>query len=113
MTNFWHRLFNPHCAHCAEERICKSCDMLERLLEKERIEKQQLLDKLLKEPTPEPVREEDREIKPIQPGGMPWRVRKALLENESKVEARLKKQEEEKKAKIAELEKALEIEDVS
>lgn len=92
MINWIHRLLNPHCKYCLEEKldslICKSCETLKQQLEIANFEKEKLLNRLLEKPIVEeaPVQ---NELKPIQPRTVPWHVRKQMLENESRESARL------------------------
>lgn len=83
VANFFHRLFNPHCAQCREDAHCKNCDTLREILNEERYEKRRLIDKLLpNEPeqmpvaTPAPLQ--------LRKQYVPWRVRAAELEQEDK-----------------------------
>jgi hypothetical protein len=102
LTNWLHRFLNPHCEVCelrerereereAEARICKSCEFLRLELAKEREVSKRLLDSILTsqqvsatvstEPVPEPIS-----------SYVPWHVRKARLEEKSRVEAMQSKQ---------------------
>lgn len=68
-----------------EEKVCQSCETLRQQLEFSNYEKTQLLNKLLKEPEPEPKPIEAPQI--TRPRGIPWRVRQQLLEQEDRVKA--------------------------
>lgn len=86
MFHWLHRLFNPHCEHCYEERQCKSCEVLQRELENERREKQQLIKKLLF-PEPNVTPEPETEFKPVVSTHIPWSVTRQRLESADRAEA--------------------------
>ena len=99
MLNFIHRLLNPHCEHCAQERrekreelkdnkVCASCETLQRQLEIKNHECEQLLDKLLKEPEA-PVTQSAPPISQVKPRTVPWAVRRQMLEAEDRKKAEL------------------------
>ena len=68
-----------------EEKVCASCETLRQQLEFSNYEKTQLLNKLLKEPEPEPKQPEAPQI--TRPRSIPWNVRRQLLEQEDRVKA--------------------------
>lgn len=86
-----HRLFNPHCEHCREEReesrVCSSCETLKSQLESVNHEKNKLLDRLLEKPVLEATTQPEREI--TKPINIPWNVRRQMLEREDRERARL------------------------
>lgn len=90
MSNFIHRLINPHCEHCKEERedsrICSSCETLRAQLELANYDKGRLLDRLLEKPGIE-VPSKLAEI--TRPQTVPWNVRRQMLEKEDREKARL------------------------
>ena len=93
MTNWFHKLFNPHCPSCYENdkdnKVCQSCETLKIMLEQSNYEKKQLLDKLLN-----PIQSEKSvpvEYEPIQPKNIPWAVRRQMLEAEDRIKAKLMK----------------------
>lgn len=91
MANFIHRFLNPHCAHCATEKICNACEVLQMELERLRRENERLLDILLVKPVKEePIHTED--LKAVLPKNIPWRTRQQMLENEDREKAKLLKQ---------------------
>jgi hypothetical protein len=104
------RLTEPVCETCevlkaelAEFRNhikqpCNSCEILKVELESERHEKRRLLDKLLFPPEPKPELELE-EIKPHLPRHTPWSIRQALLEKESREEAKVLAELEARKPK--------------
>lgn len=115
MLNFFHKLFNPHCPHCAEQKqedkVCSSCETLKEQLAVANAEKKQLLDYVLM-PDPNTIHhspeKDDDELQPIQPKVVPWRVRRQMLEDEDRKKALLEKEQKAEQAKaIAELEKNL------
>ena len=87
MSNWVHRLFNPHCEHCLDERVCKSCETLKEQLESVNHEKNKLLDKLLTPPVAEVVAGPVREV--TTPVNVPWNVRRQMLEREDRERAKL------------------------
>lgn len=68
-----------------EEKVCASCETLRQQLEFSNYEKTQLLNKLLKDPAPEPKPAEAPQI--TRPRNIPWNVRRQLLEQEDRVKA--------------------------
>lgn len=48
MFHWLHHLFNPHCVSCVEERQCRQCELLLTLLERERVDKNKLIEALVK-----------------------------------------------------------------
>lgn len=92
IREFFHHLFNPHCHHCAEEKeqasVCRSCEILKLQLEIANIEKQKLLDALLRrdEPVAPPVQENI----PIRPRHVSWPVRRQMLEAEDRKAAQVR-----------------------
>lgn len=68
-----------------DEKVCQSCETLKAQLEIANYEKSQLLNKLLKEPEPEPVAPQPPMI--TRPRQMSWNVRRQLLEQEDRVKA--------------------------
>ncbi len=73
MFKWLHHLLNPHCPHCEQLEICKSCEVLERQLEIERARSNLLLDRVagvnqVSQRTPPELedRETEEELKPIR-----------------------------------------------
>lgn len=91
MTNFFHRLFNPHCSSCYENekdnKICQSCETLKTQLDISNFEKKQLLERLLNPIQPE--KPEPVEYEPIPNKNVPWNVRRQMLEAEDREKAKL------------------------
>lgn len=101
-----HRLLHPHCAECNLEKECRNCDVLRQLLEVEKFENKQLLERLLH--VPEVERKVNEEVfKPIHTSPISLRVRREMLENEDRVKARLMKEKEEEMKSIDVLENEL------
>jgi hypothetical protein len=74
---------------------CATCEILREQLHKSEAERKDLLHRLLDKATPEPlVQPEEKELKPITPQFVPWRVRQQMLEAEDKRRAELLKQNE-------------------
>lgn len=89
MSNFFHRLFNPHCPHCIEEaernKKCDTCDVLRIQLELANMQNQQLLDRL----TARPVEVQSGPPVPIsRPKHVSWSVRRQMLEQADREKAR-------------------------
>jgi hypothetical protein len=106
MIKFFHHLFNPHCPECAAEKSCHSCETLRGLLDHEKHEKQQLLDRLLERPKEEVIVQQEVPKSNV----MSWKLRKSILEADDRKKAELLKKlaEESKLAKEnEELEKEL------
>jgi len=89
MANWFHKLLNPHCEHCADELIdkefCSSCETLR--AENARLIRynEKLLDSLLTKNSPElEIKSDIKDIQPIGPKYIPWRLKKQLLETESR-----------------------------
>lgn len=108
MSNWIHRLFNPHCSHClserAESKVCPSCETLKAQLERVTYENQKLLDRIL---TPPVIKEEQPKLVEMSiPKNIPWNVRRQMLEAEDREKAKLLRNAP---VPIEELEKELEI----
>lgn len=92
MKNIFHEFLNPHCEHCKEARedskVCASCEVLKLEIERLRIENTRLLDRILEKPKEE-VRISTEDLKPIMPRNISWNVRKQMLENESRAQAKI------------------------
>lgn len=104
MSNWFHRFFNPHCEHCAEERhenkICSSCETLRSLLESERYEKKQLLDLIVEKNKPIQEQAAPTNPEPIRPRFIPWDSRRQMLEQEDRAKAKIIQQQKELEEKI-------------
>ena len=84
---------------------CNVCEVLRSQLDKVESERRELLQKLLAQSEPPPSSQErEKELRPILPQHVPWRVRQQMLEAEYRAQARLMK---EKQKEISELEKEL------
>lgn len=109
MTNWIHRLLNPHCPHCIEEdernMVCPTCEVLKQQLDVANTECHNLLNRLTAKPEPEPIKEPPQVT---MPRSIPWSVRRQMLEAEDRERARLMR-EAPKPASTEELEKELEI----
>jgi len=110
MSNWIHRLLNPHCPHCAEEyerdMVCPSCEILKQQLDVANLEIRRLLDKILEKPQPESIKPPP-EITP--PRNVPWSVRRQMLEAEDREKARLMREAPKPTVSTEELEKELNI----
>lgn len=114
LGNFFHRLFNPHCPDCKlqqdEERTCKNCDTLRQLLEVEKFENKQLLDRILYIPKErnEPPSELPR---PVQIGQhTSLRIRREMMEREDRVAAQKLRDKEHEMQSTESLEQELLLE---
>ncbi len=100
--DWWHKLRNPHCQHCIDERreakICASCEVLQLQVAKLQYENERLLNRLLDKPVEE-VKTDTTEFKPVMPK-LPWRARQAMLEREDRHTAKLNKMKSEAIGKI-------------
>ena len=110
MSNWFHRFFNPHCPHCAEELkdelVCPSCETLKTQLERLTYENTKLLDRLLKEP--EKVEVSQKPVEVTVPRNVPWNVRRQMLEAEDRERAKLMKAAPQP-VSVEDLEKELDI----
>jgi hypothetical protein len=122
MVRWLHHLFQPHCRECLDElhekNRCEVCEELRSILNNERHEKKQLLDAIIAyvdsknlKPELEPTT-----IEPVLPRIIPWRVKQQILEEQSRREADIRRQQREEEAKanmnpvsIEQLEKELAI----
>jgi len=87
---WFHHLFNPHCVECLHEQQCKNCEVLRQLLEVEKRENKQLLDRLLKEPEKiESV--EISDYNPVRTTTASLKERRRLLEQEAIKRAQVEK----------------------
>lgn len=96
MANWLHRLLNPHCPDCIndreEKKFCQSCETLNMQLARVTEENKFLLNKLL---TPETMivvdnkKEDDKVILPRTHN--PWRVKQQMLETEDREKAKIMK----------------------
>lgn len=90
MSNWLHRLLNPHCSTCHDEcellKVCNSCEILKAQLDVTLREKDRLLSKLLDD-TPKSISQQPME--PTKPINIPWNVRRQMLEAEDREKARL------------------------
>jgi hypothetical protein len=105
MTNFFHRLFNPHCPDCRADAICESCETLRIEIARLRDENTKLLDRILEKPT-SPVAQEVAPMK-VPPRNVPWNVRRQMLEAEDRERAKLMAQVT--KTDVTDLEKELDV----
>jgi len=99
LSDFIHKLFNPHCEHCTHEaelkyerekeaKYCHSCDTLKQLLDTEIREKERLLQIIIDRNTEKVEPKIDtREMKPLGRPYIPHRVRTQMLEAEDRAKA--------------------------
>lgn len=108
--NWFHKLLKPHCPECAAEELekksCQTCDMLRELLDREKNEKQQLLNSILRGPIEEKVVVNEPVV--VRGAKLPWRVKQGILEREDRKRAELLK---EKLKEINDLEKEVLVDD--
>lgn len=113
MSNWFHRLLNPHCPECKDElRDSKVNDVAESLrMENARLTEMidKLLDRLLEKPV-EPIQEVKEPTK-IKPTHIPWRVRQQMLEEQDRATARLLKEAPKPDPEITKLEVELGVSD--
>lgn len=96
-SNFFHKLFNPHCEKCLNEemdrqaqilasRVCPYCEHLKMQLSIVQQERDRLLDSVLngnKEPSPIELAEAPKAIQSF----IPWSTRRRQLEEEDRQKA--------------------------
>jgi hypothetical protein len=99
-----HHILKPHCPDCAEERECKSCEVLKQQLEAANHDKERLLNMILDKNTPREEPAFTDGPQPVRPKHIPMSVRRQMLEQEDRQRARIS---EEKKKEIEDLEKEL------
>lgn len=102
VIKWFHHLFNPHCPECAHDLACKNCEILQGILEQERYEKKQLLEKLLHKDDLPVATNNERILEIPKPRNIPWSVRQQMLETEDRLANKARKE-------IADLEKELDI----
>jgi hypothetical protein len=78
-------------------------------LEQERYEKKQLLELIIKRNEPEKEAEIQKELKPINPKYVPWRIQQQMLEEEDRQKARILREstKQNERIKTDDLEKEL------
>lgn len=106
MLHWIHHLFNPHCEHCRlekqEEKECPNCIILKQLLDTEKFENKQLLDRILFVPSINERNEAEEPIRPILPKSITsLKMRREMLETEDRVKNQ-KLQEKEREVKSTE-----------
>ena len=110
IAKFIHEFTHPHCDECSHDKVCKSCETLERQLEIANEDKKKLLEIILER---NKISENDTtsktETEPIKPRMIPWSVRKNLLEAEDREKARILRSQDPEQKKIEELEKEIGI----
>lgn len=95
IMSLWNKKYEP----------CKSCEILKEQLDIANLEKKELLSQILDITRPVVAEKNDiniKEIEPIRPKGIPWRVRQAKLEAESRSLARIKQEHEDDLRKLEE-----------
>lgn len=110
MANWFHRFFNPHCEHCAEEKLalkhCDACDVLAGEISRIRSENERLLERILN-----PPKEDERVTAPqpqaILPKQIPWAVRRQMLESEDREKAKAMRNAAKPDTSVEELEKEM------
>lgn len=117
MSNWFHRLLNPHCSFCAAERednkYCAGCDAKGAEIEALKQERDRLLNHILN-----PISKQnsvqvdkDEDLQPIMPSNLPWKIRRRMLEENDRKQAEARKNAPKPDAEIAkeneELEKVL------
>jgi len=118
MIMWLHKLFNPHCPHCREERDelrmfskheCNTCEVLKLELERVYREKEILLQKLLIKDEPRPLGQESIPNTPIAVSGgrrfMPALVRQQMIDKEDQKSLQLLQNKKKEMSSTAKLEK--------
>jgi hypothetical protein len=98
MFKWLHRLWNPHCAECAQDKLdatlCISCETLRQQLEFSNREREKLLEALLEKSNPKPVAELPKEEFKPPSKTIPWKVKKQMLESEDRELAKVLRNKE-------------------
>lgn len=86
--NWFHKLLNPHCEHCLEERINPEVEYLKAELSRLQDKYDRLVERLV---NPIPVKSEtdtvsDNNLEPLRSGYKPWSQKRAELERATKLE---------------------------
>lgn len=96
LVDFFHRLLNPHCPECIvkdEELLhnlsCKSCEMLNKQLERSDQNYKELLNSILHKDNKDEEPTDKKEFKPIRTIGLPWRAKREMLEREDRIKAQI------------------------
>jgi len=117
LSNWFHKLLNPHCEECLRITQCEHCNDLRSLLEMERSDKTKILTALLN--FNKPIVSESNEIiektEPYIPKITNWRVRREMLENEDRQSAALlynRMNELRKNQSVDDIEKELEVSNI-
>lgn len=89
ITNFFHKLFNPHCPHCREieleDKVCNECEYLKIQISKLQNENEKLLNQLLnRNSVPQDRTVEPEENQVLKTGFIPWRAKRQQLEMEDR-----------------------------
>jgi hypothetical protein len=98
MLKWIHHLLNPHCKECRDElreaKECSNCETLRGLLEAERRNNSQLLEKIIAPKVIEKIERisSDEKLEPIGNKYVPWRVRQQMLEQEDAQRAKVLKE---------------------
>lgn len=86
MFHWIHHLFNPHCNLCIMERECKSCNVLQQVIDQLRADNRYLLEQFSKNNEPkEMVISENVPQAPIGAGIITWNQKRRELEARSKL----------------------------
>lgn len=112
MSNFFHRLFNPHCPECRDELRESKVSEVEEALKRENARMQEMIDRLFDRllEKPEVVVDERKPASTVKPSHIPWRIRQQMLENEDREKARLLRDAPKPDPKTVEEIKNLEVE---
>ena len=119
IREFFHHLFNPHCPICEIKPTCLACEARQLEINSLNRRLDSVLEHVFQPPSAMPQinvpQQEEEDTKPVQPRIVPWHVRKKMLEEQDRAEARViaeqqKEVEEAKRAaRIAALEMKLDI----
>lgn len=94
IVKFFHELSHPHCIECIQENeinsVCESCETLKMQLSLSNQREKELLSLLVEKNKPQAETiTNDKDIKPISPRNIPWRVKQQMLEEQDRDKARV------------------------
>lgn len=87
MSNWFHRLFNPHCLHCLEDKINPEVEYLRRELSNVQDKYDRLVERLVNPPQVKvEEKKELEELEPLRSKYVPWAQKRAELERATRLE---------------------------
>lgn len=101
IIKFFHQLWNPHCPNCAlelqESKFCNSCETMREQISQLNSQNLILLNRLVN-PTPVTVVDKEEKVQPPLKTSqfIPYAVRRQMLEEQDRNEARILRENESK-----------------